>query len=331
MEGSCVKRLGLVVLIAFCLLFILVGGKFYSILNAPLLSKGQSAVIIPLSKSVSASQLATMLFEQKLIASPKPLVLWIRFKGIAHQLKAGVYEILPGESAVQLLAKIVAGEVIIRNFVIIPGTTCQKIIQDLARMPYLDYQPEHWAVIPLSHPNYEGLLLADTYQYGGGGNAKTILQQAYTHLNEYLNQAWQDRSANLPYANAYELLIAASIIEKETALPNEKRLISGVLVNRLRKKMPLQMDPTVIYGLGKHYMGRLSHQNMQFNSPYNSYQHRGLPPTPIAMVGKDSIDAAAHPQESGYLYFVAKGDGSHHFSKTYTEQKEAIEYYRHKD
>ena len=134
----------------------------------------------------------------------------------------------------------------------------------------------------------------------------------------------------LPYQTAYEMLIAASIIEKETAIPKERRLIAGIIINRLRKHMPLQMDPTVIYALGSQYHGTLRREDLQIDSPFNSYLHRGLPPTPIAMVDKDAIDAAAHPEPTDYLYFVATGNGSHHFSVNYEEQKQAIQYYLRK-
>ena len=126
------------------------------------------------------------------------------------------------------------------------------------------------------------------------------------------------------------MLIAASIIEKETAVPQERKLISGVVINRLNKHMPLQMDPTVIYAMGDTYKGSLTHEDLSINSPYNTYQNRGLPPTPIAMVGKEAIDAAAHPQLSNYLYFMARGDGTHQFSQTYEEQKQAINQYKGK-
>jgi UPF0755 protein len=288
-------------------------------------------MIINIEPSASASKFASLLKEKHLIYSDKLFILIIRFEGLAHQLKAGVYQINPGETARQLLHRVVAGDVLTQNFTVIEGTTQQKIAQDLMKAKYLEYHPGDWLSIKGSHPNAEGLLLADTYQYRGGSSSRTLLEQANKNLINYLNNAWTHRAADLPYKNEYELLIAASIIEKETAIPQERKIISGVMVNRLKKKMPLQMDPTVIYGLGNEYKGKLSHNDMQINSPYNSYIYRGLPPTPIAMVGKEAIDAASHPQLSNYLYFVAKGDGSHQFSETYEQQRQAIEQYRHKD
>ena len=154
-----------------------------------------------------------------------------------------------------------------------------------------------------------------------------MLLSAHRHLQNVLNDAWQHRASSLPYQTPYELLIVASILEKETAIARERRLISGVIINRLQKHMLLQMDPTVIYAKGADAEGRLMHDDLRLDSPYNTYRYHGLPPTPIAMVGKDAIDAAAHPLSSNYLYFVAMGDGHHYFSETYDEQKAAVARY----
>ena len=300
---------------------------FYTLVNSPI----KTQAIINLDRSASAYQFVHQLKDKGLIKSPKLLLGIIRYKGLSNKLKAGVYQIKVGETPLELLNRVVVGDVLTLNFAIIAGTTQQKISHQLMHAPYLNYNPDDWSAIKEGHPNAEGLILADTYQYRGGSNSKTLLDQAHRNLTNYLNSSWGTRDPNLPYRNAYELLIAASIIEKETAIPQERKLISGVMLNRLSKGMPLQMDPTVIYALGDAYKGKLSHDDMHYNSPYNSYINRGLPPTPIAMVGKDALDAAAHPQLSKYLYFVAKGDGSHQFSETYEQQRRAIEQNRHKD
>jgi UPF0755 protein len=311
-----------------CLIFF---WNFYGLAIAPIISKQSTPVIITVDPAASAYQFIHLLKDKKLIYSTKLFLLIIRFEGLSHQLKAGVYQIQPGETAMQLLHRVVAGDVLTQKLAIIEGTTQQKISQDLMKSPYLDYHPEDWLLIKDKHPNAEGMLLADTYQYRGGSSSRTLLDQAHRNLQNYLNNAWEHRALGLPFQSSYDLLIAASIIEKETAISQEKKLIAGVLVNRLKKKMPLQMDPTVIYGMGAEYKGKLSHNDLLINTPYNSYLNRGLPPTPIAMVGKEAIDAAAHPQLSNYLYFVAKGDGSHQFSENYDQQRHAIEQYRHKD
>lgn len=290
-----------------------------------------SPVVVTIDRATAASEFVHTLIEKNLIRTRLPLLLVIRFTGLSSQLKAGTYQIKPGETAIHLLHRVVAGDVLTQDFTIIAGTTQQKVTHDLANTAYLNYQPSDWNDIKANYPNAEGLLLADTYQYQGGSSGKSLLEYAHRNLMNYLNKTWINRDLRLPYKNPYELLIAASIIEKETAIPQERSIISGVMVNRLNKNMPLQMDPTIIYGLGAAYTGKLSHNDMQIDSPYNSYRYRGLPPTPIAMVGKESLEAAAHPQRSNYLYFVAKGDGTHQFSETYQQQKQAINQYKRKD
>lgn len=331
MEAARHKKRLYFILTAFFIFFILLSWSVYTLVKVPIIALKNPEMIITLDKSASAYQFARILKQKKLIRSMKLFLLIIRAEGLANQLKAGVYQIKPGETATQLLTRVVAGDVLTQNFSIIAGTTQQKITQDLMHAPYLEYNTEDWSSIKGDHLNAEGLVLADTYQYRGGSTSKTLLEQAHQNLITYLTTSWANRMPNLPYRTPYELLTAASIIEKETALPEERTLISGVMLNRLNKKMPLQMDPTVIYGLGSEYRGKLSHNDLLIDSPYNSYRYRGLPPTPIAMVGKNAIDAAAHPQLSNYLYFVAKGDGSHQFSETYEQQRQAIEHYQRKD
>lgn len=311
--------------------FLIVSWNLYSLLKRPIIPVNHDAQVICIDRAASAYQVVQLLKDKKLIHSTRLLLLIIRFQGLSHQIKAGVYQINPGETVMDLLHRIVSGDVLTQKFIIIEGTTQQKVARDLMNAKYLEYKPEDWLLIKSNYPNAEGLLLADTYQYRGGSSSKTLLEQAHGNLMTYLNNSWLHRSPGLPYKNAYELLIAASIIEKETAIVQERKLISGVMVNRLKKFMPLQMDPTVIYALGNDYTGKLSHNDLLIKSPYNSYQVRGLPPTPIAMVGKEAIDAAAHPESSNYLYFVAKGDGSHQFSETYEQQRQAINKYQRKD
>ncbi|MGX6641749.1 endolytic transglycosylase MltG [Legionella pneumophila] len=331
MQFSRHKKLVILVLSLFFMSFLFLFWNIYRLLYTPIIPKTASPMILALDKATSAYQFAYILQDKKLIHSAKFFLLIIRFEGLSHQLKAGVYQITPGETAMKLLHRVVAGDVITQNFTIIEGSTQQKVDYDLRQANYLKYNPEDWAIVKENYPSAEGLLLADTYQYQGGSSSRALLEQAHRNLLNYLNTSWANRAPNLPYKTPYELLIAASIIEKETAIAQEKKLISGVMVNRLKKKMPLQMDPTVIYGLGNQYKGKLTHNDLLIQSPYNSYLNRGLPPTPIAMVGKEAIDAAAHPQLSNYLYFVAKGDGTHQFSETYEQQRQAINQYRRKD
>ncbi len=324
------KKLIVGIILLFFMSFLLFGFTFYKVINAPLLAENASTIIISLDKSTTASQFVHTLKDKKLIHSSKIMLALIHYENLSQQLKAGVYQINPGETPLQLLHKVATGDVMSFNFTIIAGTTQKKIDLDLRNAPYLNYDPQIWQSFKQNHLNSEGLFLADTYRYLGGSDAKSLLNHAQRNLLTYLNESWDKRASDLPYKTPYDLLTAASIIEKETAVPQERKLISGVVVNRLKKKMPLQMDPTVIYAMGDLYKGVLIHEDLSINSPYNTYQNRGLPPTPIAMVGKEAIDAAAHPQLSNYLYFVARGDGTHQFSQTYAEQKQAINQYKRK-
>ncbi|WP_131781670.1 endolytic transglycosylase MltG [Legionella gresilensis] len=305
-------------------------GWFILRLNTPMATEGRS-LIVEVKPNSTAKLLVQKLYENGYIDSKFIIENYIKYKGLANQLKAGVYQIQPGETAINLVDRIVKGDVLIAAFRIIEGTNIYQVKQKLLQAPYLQYQPQDWTVILNQYPSAEGLLLADTYYYNAGSDAKPLLVNANKKLLAVLNSNWEKRSSVLPYKTPYELLIAASIIEKETSLPSERRIISGIVVNRIKKRMPLQMDPTVIYALGPTFSGKLGHHNLEFDSPYNTYLYRGLPPTPIAMVGRDAIEAAAHPKISNYLYFVAKGDGSHIFSATYEEQKKAIARYMNKE
>lgn len=314
----------------FVVLFFSARWYIDTIVQSPMLANNASPVVITVERSATATQFLQTLYDKRLILSPKTLLAIMRFKHLSYHLKAGIYQVKPGELPMDFIYRVVSGDVMHFYFTIIAGTTQKKVGEDLAKAAYLEYKPSFWSLVVDAHPNAEGLLLADTYQYRAGSSAASLLYKAHKSLIDYLNQVWTTRDVDLPYKTAYQLLIAASIIEKETALPRERELISGVLINRLKKNMPLQMDPTVIYALGDSYKGSLTHSDLLVHSPYNSYHNRGLPPTPIAMVGKEALRAAAHPLLSKYLYFVAKGDGSHQFSATYEEQKRAINQYMHR-
>ncbi|HBI21531.1 MAG TPA: endolytic transglycosylase MltG [Legionella sp.] len=316
------------------LLMLCFGGLFYlgidlyRLFYQPMIGRHEPTTLVRLDNATSATAFVRTLSAQHLIHSKRLFLYLIRMQGLAPQLKAGIYQVNPGESAQHFLCRVVAGEILIESFPMIEGTTQSQISTRLARAPYLTYKDSDWQVV--APANAEGLLLADTYYYNAGSSSRDLLARAHANLEQYLDVSWAHRAPGLPYKKPYDLLVVASILEKETARPDEKRLISGVIVNRLRKYMPLQMDPTVIYGLGNAYTGKLTHENLQVDSPYNTYRYRGLPPTPIAMVGRDAIDAAAHPTLTDDLYFVAIGDGTHCFSSTYEQQKQAITRYLRK-
>ena len=299
-------------------------------IHLPLLHYGQATVVIEIPQHTSAAQLVRILATKHLIISPNLWLCVIRIGGFASKLRAGYYQIQPGDTGISLLRKIVHGTVLVKTFKIIEGTTSIEVMHNLAVAPYLNYNQvavdAASSDIAKNHQSLEGLLLADTYFYDAGSAAADILLRAHVKLQQNLHYYWNTRSDNLPYKNPYELLTAASILEKETASAVERKIIAGIIVNRLNLHMPLQMDPTVIYPLHlkQHNFYKLHHRDLTIDSPYNTYLHRGLPPTPIALIGQSALEAASHPLQVDYLYFYANGDGSHQFSRTYTEQKQAI-------
>lgn len=179
----------------------------------------------------------------------------------------------------------------------------------------------------IENEKLEGLFLAETYHYTYGTTDLDLLKRAHRDLMNVVNDEWENRADKLPLKSPYEALILASIIEKETAVASERERVSSVFVNRLNKRMRLQTDPTVIYGMGDSYKGNIRKKDLRTPTPYNTYTMSGLPPTPIAMAGKASINAALNPEKSNYLYFVASGTGGHVFSKSLTEHNRAVRAY----
>lgn len=324
-----IRKLVLGCVSALLFLGIILSGQIYGLLYRPMLAQSTDRpVVIIVAKNSSAVTFVHDLAQKRLIHSSRLFLLFIRYKGYANQLKAGIYEIQPGETPLALLHHVMNGDVMRLPFRITDGTTQRNIASQIDQAPYLTQESDAWQKIAANYPSPEGLLLADTYHYDAGSKSTDLLMTARQSLLHYLNDAFEKRDVNLPYKTPYDLLIAASIIEKESSKPSDRRLIASVIANRLHIRMPLQMDPTVIYALGSRYNGKLKHEDMGVDSPYNTYKHYGLPPTPIAMVGKDAIDAAAHPATTHYLYFVASGNGCHHFSETYEQQRKAISDYK---
>ncbi len=237
------------------------------------------------------------------------------------QLKSGYYELTPDMSVYQLLDDFASANVAISNISLVEGQTVREYYHLLSQHPALtsNYSlQETLEKTPVNSP-YEGYFWPDTYRVNYGDSVLSVLNRAQAILQENLNKAWNNRAKNYPLVSADQALILASLIEKETANNAEKPKIASVLINRLNKNMRLQIDSTVVYALGDAYTGKLSKQNLQIKSPYNTYRNKGLPPSAIGSVGQDSLRAALHPLNTEYLFFVAKKDGSHAFSKTYKQ------------
>lgn len=208
-----------------------------------------------------------------------------------------------------------------REIKIIEGWQLQQVLTALHQNPYLEHDLVGKSV-PVS---LEGLLFPDTYLFARGTTESEILNQATKLMNKQLAKAWEQRAQNLPYLSSFDALIVASLVEKETAIATERAQIAGVILRRLEKNMLLQIDPTVIYALGSSYSGKLHKEDMSIDSPYNTYKNKGLPPTPIAMPGLASIEAALHPAAGTALYYVSRGDGSHEFTDNLAAHQLAIQ------
>lgn len=282
----------------------------------------------------SLGEAARMLAETDVLAEPLWFRLYARARGDAMNVKAGAYRVEPGTSRRELLDMLVLGEVRQFRVTIIEGWTFRQMRTALAEHEAIDAtlsgaSPDR-IMAELGHPEQdaEGRFFPDTYRFEWGTTDIELLRRAYQRMTEVLDQEWPKRDEDLPLATPYKALILASIIEKETAVPDERDRIAGVFIRRLQQGMRLRADPTVIYGIGPTFDGNLSDRHLRADQPYNTYQHGGLPPTPIALPGRESIHAALHPAEGDALYFVARGDGSHVFSATLEEHNKAVRRYQ---
>ncbi|MFC3031192.1 endolytic transglycosylase MltG [Pseudoalteromonas fenneropenaei] len=244
------------------------------------------------------------------------------------QLQKGLYE-LQGETVTTTFRRLARGEQKQFSFTIIEGETLKQVISKLQTTPYLDFDLDDVQLTQLfsASGSGEGWLLPETYHYTAASKASAMVKRAYQNMQNTLNTAWQARHPELPLNSPYEALILASIIEKETAIAAERTLVASVFINRLNKKMRLQTDPTVIYGLGEAYQGDITRAHLNQHTPYNTYKISGLPPTPIAMPSKAAVYAAVQPASSEFLYFVADGNGGHTFSTNLNAHNQAVQEY----
>lgn len=288
---------------------------------------GQSVTVAP---GMSLNAVARSLQQQHLIRNSRLFVWMARLAGDAARIQAGEYEVKQGMTPPQLLQQMVEGKVRQYAITLVEGITFRELMQQMEANPVLKHELEglddRAVMAKIGHPdeNPEGRFLPETYHFPRGLSDVEFLRRAYREMQERLDYEWQRRAQGLPLKTPYEALILASIVEKETGLESERPEIAGVFIRRLEKGMRLQTDPTVIYGLGLDYDGNLRRRDLLSDTPYNTYTRRGLPPTPIAMPGADAIHAALHPDDSNMLYFVARGDGSHHFSATLEEHNRAV-------
>ncbi|HEX3395358.1 MAG TPA: endolytic transglycosylase MltG [Steroidobacteraceae bacterium] len=288
----------------------------------------------------SFAHVAADLAAQGIVAQPKAWILYARFKGLAPAVKAGEYEIQPGATPRTLLTKMVNGQVLLHSFTIVDGWRVSDLLEALRRNPDIvatlpaqgslaAQAADIMAKLGSAGADAEGQFLPETYRFIGGTSDVELLRQAHAALLRELDVAWMDRDPDLPLHSPNELLIMASIVEKESGLPQELAKIAGLYLHRLKLGMRLQADPTVIYGLGKNYDGDIHTVDLRTDGPYNTYTRAGLPPTPIALPSAAVIRATARPEKTDAIYFVAstKGDGSHVFSATLEQHNAAVAAY----
>jgi len=305
----------------------------HSLMDKPL-NLAEAAYILEIKKGDTLSRLAYRLSDEGMISHPRLFTLYGRYYGYATQIKTGEYQVVPGDTALVLLDKLKRGTVIRYSLTLIEGHTLKDFRKQLEDTPKLESvlsgvsSSEIMTKLGVPEHHFEGYFYPDTYYYQKGDSDYDILKRSFIRMNDVLTEEWKNRAEDLPYKTPYEALIMASIVEKETGQPSERAKIASVFVRRLQKKMRLQTDPTVIYGLQERYQGNLTRRHLREKTPYNTYRIFGLPPTPIANPGKDAIHAALHPEPTNALYFVARGDGSHYFSATLEEHQKAVRQYQ---
>ncbi len=291
--------------------------------------------IFEIKSGSNIKQVASQLEEKGIVQHGLLFLAHARVTDMAHKLKAGEYKLEAGMTADDVLKKFVSGQTLQYQLPIIEGRTFKEIVNNIRNHPQIEQtlSDADYATImtKLGAPEGmrpEGWFFPDTYNFPRKTTDLEFLQRSYKEMQDYLKQAWDGREQNPQLRNEYEALILASIVEKETGLPEERPLIARVFLNRLAKGMLLQTDPTVIYGIGDKYDGNIRKTDLQTDTPFNTYTRAGLPPTPIATPSKAAIDAVMHPATSDVLYFVAtEPGGASYFSETYDEHQLAVKRY----
>lgn len=327
------KRFLLNCFLTLILLAAWAAGVFYlqyqKALNAPLVAEGDG--IITVKRGDTLASLNRELVQRGVIHSDWVLPVYARLNPQAANIKAGDYRIDASASLPSLMNDITNGKVVVYNITVVEGKTFKDLRASLVQTAGIEHTlndktDAQIATLLGIDGSPEGWFMPETYQFHRGSSDLELLKRMYGEMQRTLEQEWPNRAEGLPLANPYQALILASIIEKETGVASERPQIAGVFVRRLQKDMLLQTDPSVIYGAAD-YHGDLTRKHLQTDTPYNTYINKGLPPTPIALPGKASIQAALHPADGDSLYFVADGKGSHTFSATYEEHQQAVARY----
>lgn len=324
--------LGVSLILCVAAVCVWVWRDYQSFLNTPL--DLSSNTVFEVKKGWSFNRVVSELKRKSFLANEHYLKLYGRHTKQSSKIKAGEYLLSAGITPVELMAVITSGRSINYSFTIVEGSTFKQLLKSIAKSEHLQNDLEGLSgkalleKLQLNFDHPEGVFLAETYSYERNTKTSELLKRAHDLLQKTLQAEWESRQEGLPYKTAYESLIMASIVEKETARADERPVIAGVFTRRLEKKMRLQTDPTVIYGMGDSYKGNIRRSDLRRATPYNTYVIPALPPTPIAMVGREAIEASLNPEEGKALFFVAKGDGSHYFSETLKEHNRAVQQFQ---
>lgn len=294
----------------------------------------EQAAIVDVEQGASLRRVANRLAADGILAWPDGFVLWARLQGDADSIRAGEYRITPEMSPADLLALLVSGRSIQHPLTLVEGMSYRQILEQLWQNPVVQNtlesrnEEEILALLDSPFPGLEGILYPETYFVTRGTSDLAVIRRAHDRMQAVLAELWPQRQVGLPWETPWEALIMASIVEKESGHRPEKRSVAGVFARRLQVGMRLQSDPTVIYGVGSDYDGVIRRVDLDTHTAYNTYRINGLPPTPIALPGRQSLVATLQPaMDEPYLYFVSRGDGSHYFSETLQEHNAAVRYY----
>lgn len=297
--------------------------------------------LLVLERGTTGNKLAALFEQEKLVDDAKLLPWLLKLRPDLNKVKAGTYALNGVKTVGDVLQLLNSGKEVQFNVQFIEGETFKAWRKKLEKAPHLKQtlvgktdveifdalQLPDFAKAIHEQKKIEGWLYPDTYNYTPNSTDLDLLKRAAKRMEKALQQAWEQRDPNLPLNNPYELLILASIVEKETAVATERGKVASVFINRLNKNIPLQTDPTIIYGMGEAYNGNIRRKDLETPGPYNTYLNLGLPPTPIAMPAESTLQAVANPEKTDYLYFVADGSGGHKFSRTLTEHNRAVQEY----
>ncbi len=334
--SSSLRRALLITSLLLLLVVAAISWSAWQNLNTPIQSSS-ARLEYSVAQGASFGEVVNGLYLEGVISKPVYLKIYARINDKASRIKAGEYQIDGAVTPIELLDILVGGRVRLYQFTIVEGWSFRQLRAELKSAGQLldirtDTLSEEQLMESIGYPGIhpEGRFLPDTYSFPRGTSDIEFLRRAYQSMQHHLETAWEGRDENLATSTPDEVLILASIVEKETAAAEERPIIAGVFMSRLRKKMRLQTDPTIIYGLGEGFDGNLRRKHLRQDTEYNTYTRHGLTPTPIAMPGRAAIDAVLHPAETDALYFVSRGDGTHQFSRTIDEHRAAVDKYQRK-